>query len=131
MPQLIEETERDLFEAIAADKIRRAEERRKLTASLGKIGSEVTIALGDAGLAIPVYLTVPTSGDALVTFCTPLDPDEQEWDRVCEIIVEIVKRHAAGENLQARKVACIASGISIGAADITAAGGGGSANPNS
>jgi hypothetical protein len=38
------------------------------------IALEVGVALRDARLEFPVYLTVPRAGDSLATIATPLDP---------------------------------------------------------
>lgn len=46
--------------------------------SLSKITAELNSALVAAGLAYPIYLCVPTTGDALVTFACPLDPNNDE-----------------------------------------------------
>jgi hypothetical protein len=46
----------------------------------------------DAGLVnIPMYITVPNSGDAIVTLATPLDPSDDDWPRVLEIACVVIR----------------------------------------
>ena len=53
--------------------------REMIRQSLDAIANDVGMALRDAGLRFPVYLTVPNGGDALATFATPLDPSDDDW----------------------------------------------------
>jgi hypothetical protein len=123
MPQLIETDDFDIGQAMAAARTERAEQRQHLTSSLTEIASEVTAALADAGLRIPVFFTVPSSGDALMTFATPMDPSDEDWIRACEIICPIVGNKIGMSNLYSRSLPCMAAGTPIGAADIFPAGG--------
>lgn len=118
MPQLIED-EHTLLEAIAADTVRRAEQRERIILVLPGIAAEVTTALSAAGLSIPVFLTIPMSGDSIVTFATPLDPVDHDWNRACELIRGIVGKTVGIENLITREIACTPAGMQTGAADPT------------
>lgn len=120
MPQLIDPedllycaTESD---ASAADW--RSEQRERLTLSLDEIASEVTTALQKAGLAIPVFLTVPSSGDALLTFATPLDPSDADWSQAGKIVSDIVGDKIDGVKLRHRELPCAAAGVVMSAADL-------------
>jgi hypothetical protein len=86
---------------------------------LPQIASEVTTAIRAANLAIPIFFTIPSSGDALLTFATPLDPTDVDWDRTTEIIREILETKTGVGKLVARPVHCISAGIPIGVADVT------------
>ena len=50
--------------------------------SLDEIANDIGMAMRDVGLTFPVYITVRNSGDALVTIATPLDPSDEEWQKV-------------------------------------------------
>jgi hypothetical protein len=117
MPQLIEDSDYDKIPPAAAERIRRSERRDKLTSVLSEIASEVKTALCVAGLAIPVFLTVPRSDDAILLFATLLIPTTPDWDRACEIVCRVVENKSEIENLIARDLCCIAT-EPMGAADI-------------
>jgi hypothetical protein len=72
-------------------------------------------ALVQAGLAYPMYLCVPTSGNALLTFACPLDPDDDEWDRITGIAREIVGKKIGSIQLQTRELACAMAGTTMAA----------------
>jgi hypothetical protein len=66
--------------------------REKMRQSINEITAELNSALVKAELAYPVYLCVPASGDALATIACPLDPDEQSWNEIVEIVCRIVEK---------------------------------------
>jgi hypothetical protein len=59
-----------------------AEKRAEITALLDNISADGTRALEDAGLSMPIFLIVPSTGKAFVTFGTPYDPSDGDWDAV-------------------------------------------------
>jgi hypothetical protein len=121
MPKLIEETEQDQWSEIVADRKDRAGQRNHLTSALPKIAAEVEAALRDADLSIPVFFCVPTSGDSLLTYATPNDPADDEWDRVQDIVSAIISRTVGMENLRSSPLPSIAVGMKIGAVDLVPA----------
>ena len=52
--------------------------------SLDAIIHQIGIAMRDAGLPFPVYITVRNSGDVLVTIATSLDPSDEQWQHATE-----------------------------------------------
>jgi hypothetical protein len=56
-------------------------QRAILTKSIDDIANKIGMALRDANLRFPVYITVPSSGDSLVSIATPLDPSDDNWER--------------------------------------------------
>jgi hypothetical protein len=60
----------------------------KLRRCLNEIAWEVSAALEEAALAMPIFISVP-SGGALLTFCTPGDPSDKAWEKVTEIMCAI------------------------------------------
>jgi hypothetical protein len=93
-------------------------QRDTIRQSLSQITAELNSALVQAGLAYPMYLCVPTSGNALLTFACPLDPDDDEMARITEIALEIVGQKIGKTQLQTRGLACAMAGTTMGAAEL-------------
>jgi hypothetical protein len=62
-------------------------------------------------------MCIPT-GNALLTFACPLDPDDNEWARITEIALEIVGKRIGKTQLQTRELACAMAGATMGAAEL-------------
>jgi hypothetical protein len=120
MPQIIEAEEQQESDHNAQAAERQNEQRATLRLCLNEIASEVTAALRDASLTIPVYFSVPSCG-ALVSFCTPTDPTDQEWAKATAIIVHVVGSKIKARGLVSRPLACAAMGISANAAEVSMA----------
>jgi hypothetical protein len=93
--------------------------REAIRQSLNEITAELNSALIREELAYPIYLCVPASGDALATFACPLDPDEQSWNEIVEIVSEIVGKKIGTRRLRTRALACAMAGATIAGADVT------------
>jgi hypothetical protein len=93
--------------------------RETIRQSLNEIVADLNSALVTAGLAYPVYVSVPFSGDPLVTFATPLDPNDDEWERIIEIARRIVGERIGATRLKTRHLACAMAGTTMGAAEVT------------
>jgi hypothetical protein len=107
---------KDKKEQAADDQLQ--SQREMIRSSLNEIAAELNSALVAAGLACPVYVSVPFSGDSLVTFATPLDPNDDEWDRVIEITRRIVGERIGATRLNTRHLACAMAGTLMGAAEV-------------
>ena len=59
---------------------------------LPDITQEVKQALKEAGIEMDVFLMIPMSGDALATFGTIIDPPDEVWVRVGEIVCAVLGR---------------------------------------
>ena len=81
-------------------------QRATLTKSIDDIADEIGMALRDANLRFPVYITVPSSGDSLVSIATPLDPSDDNWERATAIACEVIGRRLGVENLHSRPMIC-------------------------
>ena len=88
--------------------------------SLDAIANDVGMALRDAGLRFPVYLTVPHIGDALATFATPLDPSDKDWPPASIIVSRIVSKTLGNIPLHNRPQGGAMARASMSAADVTA-----------
>jgi hypothetical protein len=89
--------------------------------SINEIANDIGMAMRDAGLTFPVYITVRNSGDALVTIATTADPSDANWQQASAIVCRILEERVGCNRLRGRELACaIASAGSINAADVTA-----------
>ena len=57
-----------------------------------EITEEVKPALKDAGIEMDVFLMIPMSGDAVATFGTVIDPPDEVWARVGEIVCSVLRK---------------------------------------
>jgi hypothetical protein len=84
--------------------------------------NEVIVEIGDrlreAGLNAPIFLTVPRSGDAIVTMATPLDPSDNEWSQVTKIVCSTVSERLNGLKLRGREMICAMANSTMVAADL-------------
>jgi hypothetical protein len=115
MSQIIEE--QDSQDDTAAEWRYNAKQRARLKACLPDIAAKVTTALSNAGLAIPMFFTVPSSGPVM-TYATPLDPTDADWVRVRDIVNPIVCRTVGVNDLICREVQCASAGAAMAAADL-------------
>ena len=89
--------------------------------SLDAIINEIGMAMRDAGLIFPVYITVRNSGDALVTIATSLDPSDEQWQHASLIVCRTLEERIGCGRLQERELACaVANAGVINVADVTA-----------
>ena len=89
--------------------------------SLDAITNDIGMAMRDAGLTFPLYITVRNSGDALVTIATPLDPSDPDWQQASAIVCRTLEERIGCNRLRGRELACaIANAGALNAADVTA-----------
>ena len=94
-------------------------QRAILTKSIDDIADEIGMALRDANLRFPVYITVPSSGDALASIATPLDPSNDDWERATAIASEVIGRWLGVEKLHSRAlVYAVANAARISAGEL-------------
>jgi hypothetical protein len=119
MPQFIEDAADNISVTYSVEEEHRNEQRRRLTICLDTIVLEVEGALADAGLSrFPVYFCVPSGGPSLLSFITPLDPSDSDWERIGQIICPIVGGKIDSETLSAYEMPCAAASVRIGAAGL-------------
>jgi hypothetical protein len=73
-----------------------------------------------AAVSVPIFLTVPNSGASIVTMATPLDPSDDLWAHIVEIVCETVSERLGGLKLRTEDTICAAANTKMGAADLTA-----------
>ena len=93
--------------------------REIIRACLADVVVEIGDRLREAGLNAPIFLTVPLSGDAIVTMATPLDPSDEDWSRVTKIVCSTVSDRLDGIELRGREMICAMANSTMSAADLT------------
>jgi hypothetical protein len=93
-------------------------QREMIRASLDQIAADVGMALRDAGLNFPVFLTVPNGGHSLATIATALDPSDVDWQQASEIVCQIIAQKAGCDRLRARELACAVANSTVAAAGV-------------
>ena len=66
--------------------------RGNISQSLNEITNDIGMALRDAGLMFPIFITIPTSGIALATIATPVDPSDQDWEPARIVVNNILEK---------------------------------------
>ncbi len=96
----------------------REEKRAVIRLALDEIVIDIDVALRDAHLDYPVYLTVPNSGEALATLACPVDPSDEEWSEATAIACLVVSERLGDVRLCGRPLPCAVANSMMGAADI-------------
>jgi hypothetical protein len=92
--------------------------RETIKNSLNKIASEVHTALVKAGLAYPIYISIPSNGFAYATFACPVDPTDSEWDRITAIVVDVIGKRIGVDRLVSHSLSCAMAGTTMGSAEV-------------
>jgi hypothetical protein len=80
---------------------------------LSKITRQIRKALDDAGISLDVFVTIPSSGEAIATIGTAANPTDEVWDRTSKIISSIVGESVGLTRTRCREVACASTGEAI------------------
>lgn len=80
--------------------------RAKATAELDQIVEQVREALTEQGIDTPLFFLIPNSGDAVIAFGTPGDPDDHLWGRVGEIVSSVVRQTVGLDRVRCRPLTC-------------------------
>jgi hypothetical protein len=110
MPQLVEATEPD-------DHLE--EQRELIRQLLDAIANDIGMAMRDAGLDFPIFLTVPASGSALATVGCPLDPSDEDWSCASAIACHAISNKIGGPRLRGRPLPCAMVKSQMATADST------------
>ena len=94
------------------------EMRMSLKEQLPAIALEIEVALKDAGLNYPVFLCVPSSGRAVATVATALDPADDEWDRIGAITRQIIAKRPGIRGLSSTELTCAAANHTMTVVDL-------------
>jgi hypothetical protein len=96
-------------------------QREIIRSNITEIAADIGMAMRDASLHFPVFMTVRDTGDSLATIATPLDPSDDDWERASEIVREIMGKKIGGGRLRSRKLLCVvANATPMSASEVTA-----------
>jgi hypothetical protein len=95
--------------------------REEIKEQLTAIAAAVQVALRETDLAYPVFFSIPSSGRAILTYATPCDPCDADWQRMSAIVCGIVSEAIDVEGLQGRELPCAVATGTMGAADLLVA----------
>lgn len=94
--------------------------RDTIREQLDALAAAVQLALQDANLAQPVFFSVPSSGEAILIFASPLDPSDADWNRISAIVNAIVGERTGVVGLTARDLPCSIAAGTMAVADLQA-----------
>jgi hypothetical protein len=80
--------------------------RERATSRLQDIAQQTRQALADAGIDLPIFFTIPSSGHSILTFGTVSDPDDSEWQTIGAIVSEVVRRSIGLDRSRCRSLPC-------------------------
>ena len=80
--------------------------RERVAVRLDEIAQQARETLAVAGLDIPLFFTLPSTGQAILNVGTLLDPDDATWRRVGEIVRAIIARVIGVDRLRSREMPC-------------------------
>ncbi len=86
--------------------------------SLNELAAEIGMAMRDAGLNFPAFMTVRDNGDSMATIATPLDPSDDDWSRAAAIVCQVTEKKIGGGKLTSRELACAIANGSMSAAEV-------------
>ena len=95
-------------------------QRDLIRQSLNEIANDLSMEMRDAALDFPVYMTVPQHRKLIATIATPLDPSDQDWEKVSAIVCRILEQRIGGGRLRGPELTCVIADGSMAAADVTA-----------
>lgn len=89
--------------------------------SLDEIANDIGVAMRDAGLTFPVYITMTNSGDALATIATTAEPSDADWQPALAIVCRVIEQKVGCGRLRGQELPCATANAGvINAADVTA-----------
>ncbi len=84
-------------------------QRARASAELDQIARTAKQALVHAGIDLELFFMVPGSGDAILTYGTTGDPDDNLWDRVRDV-VSVLQETIGIERPECHGVLCATTG---------------------
>jgi hypothetical protein len=83
-----------------------ADHRKRAAAKLDQIARDAKEALAFQGIDTPLFFLVPNSGNAILTFGTTLDPDDDLWSQVADVVASVVSQLIGLAGTRCREVTC-------------------------
>ena len=85
-------------------------QRARASAELDQIARTAKRALVDAGIDLELFFMVPNSGNAVLTYGTTGDPDDNLWDRVRDIVSSVLQETIGLERPECHGALCATTG---------------------
>jgi hypothetical protein len=108
----------DLDTASIDDKL--VAQRDIISESLNDLAADIGMAMRDAHLDFPVYLTVPNSGQSIAMIATPLDLSDSDWSHASAIVCRIIGQRLGDVRLRGRALHCAVANATISATEVMA-----------
>jgi hypothetical protein len=83
-----------------------AVQRARARDLLDQIVQQTNQALIDTGIDLDLFFLIPNSGNSILTFGTPADPDDTSWNHAGEIVASIVQKVVGLDRVRCRQVTC-------------------------
>src|SRR5690242_2890645 len=83
-----------------------AAHRAKAKTELNQIVEQVREALTEQAIDTPLFFLIPNTGDSILAFGTPGDPDDHLWNRVGDVVSRVVCQTVGLDRVRCRPVAC-------------------------
>jgi hypothetical protein len=87
--------------------------REIIRQSLDKITVDITNGLRQANLNYPLYICIPSSGHAVVSIMTPLDPSNEDWCHISDIVRGIISEYLDGLGLRSVELPCTMVNVAV------------------
>ena len=85
-------------------------QRARASAELDQITRTAKQALVHAGIDLELFFMVPNSGNAILAYGTPGDPDDDLWNRVRDVVVSVLQETIGLERPECHGVLCATTG---------------------
>jgi hypothetical protein len=85
-------------------------QRARAAAGLDQVARRAKAALVDVGIDLELFFMVPRSGNAILTYGTPGNPNDALWDRVRDIVVLVLQETIGLERPRCHEVLCATTG---------------------
>ena len=80
--------------------------RERAKGMLNQIAQQARLALADQCIDLDLFFLAPNSGEAILIYGTPGNPDDASWERVGEIVAPILGRLIGLRGTRRQEVIC-------------------------
>jgi hypothetical protein len=83
--------------------------RSRAAAELDQIARQTKQTLVEADIDIDVFFLIPSSGNSVLIFGTPGDPDDDLWSRVSDVVGSVLRNLIGLDRVRCRQLMCAAT----------------------
>lgn len=80
--------------------------RQRATSDLDQIAQQVKRVLAENGIDVSLFFVVPGGGDAILSFGSMSDPSDELWDRITNLVCDVIKEAIGVDRVRCRGAAC-------------------------